>query len=107
MVVVVVLGDAARFVAADFDDVFFADALRFTAVADFADFADLADFDERASAGLRLLDADFLVRDFAPVRALADLPPDFLRDFLARAAMVLLLVVVITAQDDSRNWTRS
>ena len=96
----VVLGDAARFVAADFDDVFFDDALRFT-------FTAVADFADRASAGLRLLAADFFVRDFAPLRALALLPPDFLRDFLARAAMVLLLVVVMTAQDDSRNWTRS
>ena len=51
--------------------------------------------------------ADFRARDFEPPRALFLVPPDFLPDFLARVAMILLLgvgVKVSIEHSDFRTW---
>jgi hypothetical protein len=60
-------------------------------------------FTELLRAGPRFAAAFFAVfappRDFAPPRFLPVLPPDFVRDFLARVAMILLLGVGGEMQD--------
>jgi hypothetical protein len=70
-------------------------AARFLIDGRFADdFFDAAPrFAGRAFFAERFADATRRARRFPAVRLLALLPPDFLRDFLARAAMTLLLGV--------------
>jgi len=58
-----------------------------------ADFFFAPRFAGRAFFVERFADDARLVRRFNALRLLAFLPPDFLRDFLARAAMTLLLGV--------------
>jgi len=48
--------------------------------------------------------ADFRARDFEPPRALVFVPPDFLRDFLARVAMIFLLGVGVNNTIEDSNF---